>query len=289
MPTPLILFVQRLLDVPCTDHRALAICLAFCFAAAGIGAGCATTQGAGNAAAEGAADVLLPPREEEKLGERFSKNIESELKLHPDEQVQAYLQTMGQQVLKAAGNDAHQAIKFEFHVVDDPDTINAFAGPGGQIYFYSGLLKQADTKAEVMSVMAHEVAHVTERHVAERMVASYGIEALMSAAVGDNPGLLARLATSLAAQGFLLKYSRDQETEADRTGLKYIIGSGYDPNGFISFFQKIKQQGGSPPVFMSSHPLPQQRIDNVQKILNSQSQLPSKSGRDEHQQILNKL
>jgi len=288
MPTPSFICASRLVDSPATAATYLvSVCLT-----AGLligAASCATTQGAGNKAAEGAADVLLPPRQEERLGEEFSRDIEKELSLHSNDQVQSYIQKMGRQVVNAAGKDVHPEINFEFHVVDDPETVNAFAGPGGQIYFYTGLLKQADTKAEVMSVMAHEVAHVTERHVAERMVASYGIDALTRAATGDNPGLLARLATSLATQGFLLKYSRDQETQADRTGLGYLIRSDYDPQGFISFFEKIKQQGASPPVFLSSHPLPQKRIDNVRNILQAESNLPTRTGKEEHQQILQQL
>lgn len=286
MPAPFLIVFQRLLAHPAPAGRSLIPVL---LAAGVLTASCATTQGAGDQLAEGAANVLLPPSQEEKLGEEFSQDIESELTLHSNDEVQSYIRQMGQRIVDAAGDDVPDPIEFEFHVVDDAETINAFAGPGGQIYFYSGLLKAADTKSEVMSVMAHEVAHVTLRHVAERMVASYGVQALTRAAVGDNPRLLTRLAASLATQGFLLKYSRDQETEADETGLNYLIRADYNPQGFISFFEKIKQQGGSPPVFLSSHPLPEQRIRTVRDILSARTNLPTQTGREQHQQIIDKL
>ena len=129
-------------------------------------------------------------------------------------------------------------ININFHVVDDPNTVNAFAIPGGDIYIYSGLLLQADTESEVVGVLGHEVAHVTERHIAERLVQTYGIQTLASVALGNNPGMLTQMLAGVAAQGYVLKYGRDQESEADRTGLKYTIDAGYDPQGMVTFFQQ---------------------------------------------------
>jgi predicted Zn-dependent protease len=251
--------------------------------------GCATTSGAADKATRAAADVLLPPSDEEQLGEQFSADVEKELKLHPDEEVQAYIRRLGEMTVQAAGDEVPKGIKFEFHVVDDPKTVNAFAGPGGQIYFYSGLLLEADSAAEVMGVMCHEVAHVTKRHVAKRLVTAYGVQALTSAALGKKPGLIAELATSIATQGFLLKYSRDQERQSDRIGMNYMLKTPYDPYGFVSFFQKLEQQGASPPVFLSSHPLPGERVDTLQKRLEGMKQLPDKTGKTEHQSILERI
>ena len=251
--------------------------------------GCATTSGAADTATRAAADVLLPPSDEEQLGEQFSADVEKELKLHPDEEVQAYIQRLGETAVKAASDRVPDGIEFEFHVVDDPKTVNAFAGPGGQIYFYSGLLLEAESAAEVMGVMCHEVAHVTERHVAKRLVTAYGVQALTAAALGKEPGLIAELATSIATQGFLLKYSRDQERQADKRGLESMLKTSYDPYGFVTFFQKLEQQGASPPVFLSSHPLPGERVDTLQKRLKELEDLPDKKGKTEHEAILERL
>mgnify|MGYP006284104433 CR=1 FL=1 len=250
--------------------------------------GCQTTSGAAGKATGAAADVLLPPSDEEKLGDQFSADVEEELDLHPDPDVQAYIQKLGALAIKSAGDDAPDEIEFEFKVVDDPQTVNAFAGPGGQIYFYSGLLLEADNTAEVLAVMCHEVAHVTERHIAERLVTMYGMEALASAALGRNPSLLAQIATTIGAQGFLLKYSRDQERQADSVGLQYMVDTPYDPNGFVTFFRKL--EGGTPvPTFLSSHPSPTERVNNLQTAISKKSGLSTNLGIDEHQLIKKKL
>lgn len=258
------------------------------FALLGTTAGCSTTKGAADTASRAAANALLPAREEEKLGDQFSRDVEKELALHEDKSVTSYISKLGNQVVKAAGDDVPKGIEFEFHVVDDPETINAFAGPGGQIYFYSGLLRKADDTAEVMAVMAHEVAHVTERHVARRLVAAYGLDSLSSAALGENPGLVGKLASTLVAQGFLLKYSRDHERQADSVGFEYMTKTAYNPRGFVSFFEKL-QGGPSPPTFLSSHPNPSERIQTLKQKIAAGKNLPTKNGREEHAKIVKRL
>ena len=131
-------------------------------------------------------------------------------------------------------------ITFKFQVIDDPDTVNAMALPGGWVYIYSGLLLVSDTEAEVAAVLGHEVAHVTRRHIAERLVTIYGIDALQQVVANQGGGALTSIISDVAANGYLLKYSRDHETDADLTGLTYLIRAGYDPNGFISFFKKLE-------------------------------------------------
>ncbi len=254
--------------------------------------GCATGGSVGDRANRAAADVLLPPRQEEDLGSNFSEQIASEVSFHPSESVQSYVNELGALAVESARSrgDVPSGINFEFRVIDNDETINAFAGPGGQIYVYTGLLKRAGSAAEVLSVLCHEVAHVTERHIAERLVAIYGLEALKRAALGDNPGMLGNLVTSAAAQGFMLKYSRSHETEADETGLTYMLGTGYDPRGFIQFFELIQQQSGPrPPQFLSSHPFPEDRIANIRKRLEGRGNLSDTSGAERHKQILQSL
>lgn len=271
----------------------LAVVLTFVFSLGlATTSGCATGGSVGDRANRAAADVLLPPRQEEDLGSNFSEQIASEVSFHPNESVQSYVNDLGALAVESARSrgDIPSGIKFEFRVIDNDETINAFAGPGGQIYVYTGLLKRAGSAAEVLSVLCHEVAHVTERHIAERLVAIYGLEALKRAALGDNPGMLGNLVTSAAAQGFMLKYSRSHETEADETGLTYMLGTGYDPRGFIQFFELIQQESGPrPPQFLSSHPFPEDRIANIRKRLEGRGSLSDKSGEERHTQILQSL
>jgi predicted Zn-dependent protease len=254
--------------------------------------GCATSGSVGDRASRAAANVLLPPKQEEQLGANFSDQIASEVSFHPNDTVQSYIKDLGKLAVDSARarGEVPSGIEFEFRVIDDDETINAFAGPGGQIYFYSGLLKQADSAAEVLAVMCHEVAHVTERHIAERLVAIYGLEALKRAALGEDAGVLGNLVSSAVAQGFLLKYSRSHETEADDTGLTYMLATGYDPRGFISFFELIAESSGPrPPQFLSSHPFPENRIANIRKRLEGRTNVSSKSDRQRHQEVLEAL
>lgn len=251
--------------------------------------GCSTTKGAAGQASRTAANVALPAKEEEKLGQKFSKQIEKEETIHTNDEVQAYLQTLGETAVDAAGGEVPEGIEFEFQVIDAPDTVNAFAGPGGQIYFYSGLLKKADSAAEVMAVMSHEVAHVTNRHIAQRLVAMHGVNALSSAAFGEKPSLVEQLATSAATQGFLLKYSRDHERQADASGFSYMAQTSLNPRGFISFFRRLKSSGGSPPTFLSSHPSPSERIETLQGMIEERSNLPEEMGEERHEKLVNRL
>ena len=251
---------------------------------------CSTTSGAGGAVTEAAAGVLLPPEQEEKLGEEFSAQVEQELPLLEDPEVRAYVEQLGEACVDAAGDRAAEEIEFEFNVIDKPDVQNAFAGPGGQIYMYTGLLRSADNAAEVGAVMCHEVAHVTERHVAERLVAAYGLQALASAALGQNPGLLAQLATAVAGQGFMLKYSRDMEKEADLVGFQFMTETELDPIGFVTYFERMIGQGPNVPVFLRSHPSPERRAEYLRAALEAYGNPPGDTlGREAHQEIVEQL
>jgi predicted Zn-dependent protease len=123
-------------------------------------------------------------------------------------------------------------------------------------------------------VLAHEIAHVAARHIAERLATSYGVQTLAAAALGENPGLVAGLASSVLQQGLLLKYSRTQELEADRLGLRYLVRAGYDPHAAIAMFRKLGAQGGAePPQFFSSHPSTGDRIEQLKEIIASRNDL----------------
>jgi hypothetical protein len=118
--------------------------------------------------------------------------------------------------------------------------------------------------------MGHETGHVVARHAARGLITAYGLEAAVSLAAGDNPGLLTQLATTIAANGLFLKHSRDDETEADELGVHYLSAAGYDPNALITFFHKLQAQAGSQPGFLkylSDHPATGDRINHLQQII----------------------
>lgn len=235
--------------------------------AASLIAGCSASGGQLQEVQEAAAELLLPPQQAAQLGARMAQEIEANQPLHPSNELQQRVSRIGQRLLAQAG-EAPEAYNFTFKVLEEPKTVNAFAIPGGHIYVTSGLMQLAGSEAELASVLAHEIAHVTERHIAERMATNYGVQALAGAALGQSPGTVTQLASSVLQQGFLMKYSRSQELQADRVGLGYLRQAGYNPHAAISIFQKLAKGGDeSAPTFLSSHPATDQRIEQLKEII----------------------
>ena len=161
-------------------------------------------------------------------------------------------------------------VNWQVLVIDDPKTVNAFATPGGYLYVYSGLLAAADTEDEVAGVLAHEAGHVVGRHSARQMVDAYGLQAVAALALGRNPSLLEQLAAGIGAQGLMLAHSRSDEKEADIYAVRYSSRAGYDPNGIVTFFEKLKQKEGKVPgalVWLQTHPATSDRITNVREYM----------------------
>ena len=154
--------------------------------------------------------------------------------------------------------------KWEFNVIDEPKTVNAFCLPGGKIAVFTGIMPVAQTEAALAAVMGHEVAHATMRHGAERMSQQLAIAGLASAADislrdSKNRDLwMAALAVG-ANFGVILPYGRGHESEADAVGLKYAAEAGYDPSAAPELWKRMGASGVSPPEFMSTHPDPSNR------------------------------
>lgn len=233
-----------------------------------------------------AADVLVPIEEEVKLGDEIAAELEEELEFSDDDQLTNYVEMLGETVLAEASYP--EELEFEFHLVDDDEMINAFAIPGGGIYVYTGLLAAMDNEAELTAVLGHEIAHVTRRHIAQRLVAVYGLELVSRIALGEDPGTLAQLVRAIAQQGFMLSYSRSQERDADRWGVRYQAASGYNPDGFITFFEKLDGQP-SPPTFLSTHPPPAERIENIQEHIDELDEVPTKLGTDRFEDMKDRI
>lgn len=239
-----------------------------------MGSGCATSS-----ASIAAANVLVPVSQENSLGLKMQPEIETEAQLSTNAALQSYVQSLGAKVARAAQGDMPSGIKMQFKVVDDPKTVNAFAIPGGTIYVYTGLLKAASSEAEVVGVLGHETAHVTRRHVAQQMVTNYGLQSVLDMGLGKNPGLITSTVANVATQGYLLKYSRDHERDADDYGLKYAAAAGFDPHGFANFFKKLGGSGG--PEFLSTHPEPADRASTAQKRIRAMKNPPTYTGEAE--------
>jgi hypothetical protein len=200
------------------------------------------------------------------MGKEYAQMVEASVKLVNDPVVSEYVNRVGQNLVR--NSDAK--VPFTIKVVDD-DSINAFALPGGFFYVNSGLILAADEEAELAGVMAHEIAHVAARHATRQITrsqwANFGTLPLIF--LGGGVGYAARAAASLALPATFMKFSRGFESEADYLGLQYMYKSGYDPQAFISFFEKVqaqeKKKPGSMAKVFASHPQTPDRIEHSQK------------------------
>ncbi|MBO6781678.1 MAG: M48 family metallopeptidase [Alphaproteobacteria bacterium] len=171
-------------------------------------------------------------------------------------------------VLRASGRDPGQ---WEVVVFKD-DQLNAFALPGGKIGIYEGMMELASSDAELAAVIGHEIAHNTEKHAVSRVnsqaATQLGITLAAVLVGGEQQRSVAGLLGMGAQYGLLLPHGRSQELEADRLGLIYMARAGYNPEAAVTFWQKMSRQGGSrPPAFLSTHPAPEQRIDQIRAML----------------------
>ncbi|XXF76778.1 M48 family metallopeptidase [Myxococcaceae bacterium GXIMD 01537] len=235
---------------------------------AGLGSGCAAQR---IRAEKTVASVFISDQQEEQLGLQVKQELEQKEKVKyvQDAAVVEYVRSVSTPILQAANKD-RQGVKWKINVIDDAKTVNAFATPGGYLYVYTGLLLAATSEAELAGVMAHEAGHVVGRHSARAMVNAYGLQAITQVALGENPGAAAQIAAQLAGGGLQLAHGRSEETEADEYGAHYSSAAGYDPNGLISFFEKLqKEQGQTTELmkWMSTHPSNEDRIRHLQQVI----------------------
>ena len=163
---------------------------------------------------------------------------------------------------------------FNFYLLDDPNTINAFALPGGQIFITRGLFNKLRDESQLAGVLGHEVGHVIHRHSAEHMAkGQLGQMLVVATGVGASDeggrGQMAAAAAAMANQMVQLKYGRGDETESDTYGLTLMEQAGYDPTGMLAVMQVLKEAGGGKkqPEFMMSHPLPDNRLAEIKQVI----------------------
>jgi predicted Zn-dependent protease len=206
----------------------------------------------------------------QQMGIESWERIRSETPVSEDEAAQQTADEVAGNLLRAAGADPGE---WEV-VVFQGDQANAFALPGAKIGIYDGMFQAVQNEAQLAAVVAHEIGHVQAEHARERVsseVATQGVVQLVSAALQvGNVGYANAIAGALGAgaqYGVLLPYSRNQELEADRVGLQLMAQAGYDPRETLAFWQRMQQQGGEPPAFLSTHPTPGNRIEQLQELM----------------------
>lgn len=208
---------------------------------------------------------LVSLEEEWQLGRQLEAEIGRQMKLVKDPVAVNYINQIGQRIV---AKTEMARLPWKFHIVDDP-SINAFNIPGGHVYVNTGLIRAADNVAELAGVMAHEISHGVSRHGTERLSKTYGLSIAAGALLGGNPGIIQQIVAQIAATGAVAKFSRDDERESDRLGIRYMYEAGYDPNGMASMFEELLAEGRRRPSsleqFFSTHPLTQDRIRDAQK------------------------
>ncbi|MCB0617956.1 MAG: M48 family metalloprotease [Saprospiraceae bacterium] len=201
------------------------------------------------------------------LGEQVSQEIDSNPKEFPllpekgNEEIYSYIRGLRDKILNTGRVAYRDEFAWEVKIIKDDETLNAFCTPGGHIYVYTGLIKFLDSEDQLLGVMGHEIAHAAMRHSTRQLTKIYGIQILASIVTGkSDPGLVEQIALGLAS----LKFSRSHETEADSYSVEYLCGTTYNAAGAAGFFKKLEGQS-QPPEFLSTHPNPGNRVENMEK------------------------
>lgn len=211
---------------------------------------------------------FMSESQEIALGKQSDPSIIAQFGLYPDEVLQNFIRTKGQEMVKVSHRPT---LKFEFRLLDS-DVLNAFAVPGGYVYFTRGIMAHFNNEAQFAGVLGHEIGHVTARHSAQQYTKQMiGQVALVGGMIFSEK---LRGMADQAMQGMqlmFLKFSRDDETESDKLGVEYSSAIGYDAKEMADFFNtlaRVSSKGSSQrlPEFLSTHPDPGNRYENVKKL-----------------------
>ncbi len=210
---------------------------------------------------------LFSPDQDLELGRQTEAQIAADPKQFPvlpergNEELYRYVRGISTKLLNTGKVKYRDQFAWEVKIIDDSKTLNAFCTPGGFIYVYTGIIKFLDSEDQLAGVMGHEIAHAALRHSTRQMSQVYGIAALTSVVTGNaNPGLMEQIALGLIS----LRFSRNHETEADTHSVIYLCETGYNAAGAAGFFKKM-EGSASPPQFLSTHPNPGNRVENIEK------------------------
>jgi len=187
--------------------------------------------------------------------------------LHPDQQAQQLVDKVGAKLVN--NSVARQSpYKYEFHLLRDPNAINAFALPGGQIFITYALYSKLENEDQLAGVLGHEVGHVLGRHSAARMAKQGLTQGLISGVMvggGDGMGQM----SAMIANTVNMKYGREDELESDELGVRFLIKAGYQPEEMIGVMEILKAAAGPnrTPEIQSTHPDPENRIENIKEAI----------------------
>jgi beta-barrel assembly-enhancing protease len=222
-----------------------------------------------------AAACSISRQQEIQMGDDYARQINAQVPLVRDPEVNRYFSVLGNQLARASGVTD---LNWNFYIVDSRE-VNAFAVPGGHVYVNRGLIERTDRLDEVAGVLAHEIAHVTERHSVEQLEKAQRAEVGVTLAcilTGVCGSQVAGAAINIAGGAVFARFSRQAEAEADEVGFNLLVRSGISPQGMATMFEKLLAERRSRPAgveaWFATHPLEEDRLAAVQARI---AQLPS--------------
>jgi predicted Zn-dependent protease len=233
--------------------------------------------------------LSLTPDQEVTLGLQALPEMEQQFGGEIHHQVNDYVEQIGQRIVSqsVAGKTPY---KFDFHVLADAQTVNAFALPGGQVSVTVGMLRNLTTEAELAGVLGHEIGHVVARHGAAQLSKQQFAQSLVGAVGvatydGTTNGQRDAAIAAAVAQLVSMRFGREDELQADSLGIHLMKQAGYDPQGMVSLMKVLQQQGGGKrqPEFFSTHPSPENRLTRLQAMA-SEVGSGGESGEDRYRQ-----
>jgi len=222
--------------------------------------------------------INITTQQEIALGMQSAPEMASQYGgLHPDANARAQVETVGKEVV-AKSAAAQSGYPFEFYLLADEQTLNAFALPGGPVFITAGLYKALQTEGQLAGVLGHEIGHVVARHSAQQIAQQELTQGLTGAVVmstydpADASSQGTAQIAAVIANLVNMKYSRGDELQSDRLGVRFMAEAGYDPTALIGVMQILDAASGGnrPPEFYSTHPNPENRVAEINKAIQAQ-------------------
>jgi len=216
----------------------------------------------------------------------FGKSVEAEIAANPQDypvldqaaypEAYQHIYRIRDSILNTGLLHYEDQFEWKVYIIHDDTMLNAFATPGGYMYFYTGIIKFLENESQFAGVMAHEMSHADLRHSTSMLTAAYGVQILLSIVLGQANSQLADIVANLAYGLGQLAYSREFEYQADEHAVEYLYQTSYDARGIAGFFTML-DDAPHPPQFLSTHPSPENRIE---KIMETWETLGGKEGNE---------
>lgn len=215
--------------------------------------------------------ISMSPQDEVAMGLQSAPQMAAEFGgVVENQELAGVVKKVGQRIVQNSGAK-NTPYSYDFHLLADQQTINAFALPGGQIFITYALFSKLENEDQLAGVLGHEIGHVVARHSAERMAQQELTQGLTGAATvavsggGMNSGAIAQMVANMVS----MKYGRDQELQSDDLGVRFMLESGYEPENMIGVMEILKAAGGPnrTPEFQSTHPDPENRVEAIREAI----------------------